>query len=87
MDYCMRRSSKLSHSTLIVWYNLGTRQSGGNLRRKRMAIVIKRSSITPTRAGVVSIHTTTTCVECGRVFDMFNEIDSEEWSFGHDCEA
>jgi hypothetical protein len=28
-----------------------------------------------------------TCVECKRVFDMTNEDDSNEWSFGHDCEA
>jgi len=27
------------------------------------------------------------CPECSRVFDMFNEKDVEEWSFGHDCEA
>ena len=26
------------------------------------------------------------CVECGRVFDMLNDIDVDEWSFGHDCE-
>jgi len=51
-----------------------------------MAIVIKRRAEL-VRPGVVSIHTTTTCVECGRVFDIFNERDSEEWAFGHDCEA
>jgi hypothetical protein len=28
-----------------------------------------------------------TCVECERVFDMTNTVDSNEWSFGHDCEA
>ena len=27
------------------------------------------------------------CAECGRVFDMFDAIDAEEWSTGHDCEA
>lgn len=27
------------------------------------------------------------CVECERVFDFHNEVDLEEWSFGHDCEA
>ncbi len=27
------------------------------------------------------------CVECGRVFDLFNPTDSEEWSAGHDCIA
>ena len=28
-----------------------------------------------------------TCVECNRTFDMTNEIESNEWSFGHDCEV
>lgn len=28
-----------------------------------------------------------TCPECGRVFDLFNEIDSAEYAYGHDCEA
>ena len=28
----------------------------------------------------------TTCAECGRVFDMFDATDAEEWSTGHDCE-
>ena len=27
------------------------------------------------------------CPECNRVFDMFNDLDVEEWSFGHDCEV
>ena len=27
------------------------------------------------------------CVECERVFNMFNEVDVEEWHFGHDCEV
>lgn len=27
------------------------------------------------------------CVECGRVFDLLDEIDSEEWAYGHDCEG
>ena len=27
------------------------------------------------------------CQECGRVFDMFDEIDIEEWNYGHDCES
>lgn len=26
------------------------------------------------------------CPECGRVFDLTNEIDADEWSYGHDCE-
>lgn len=27
-----------------------------------------------------------TCPECGRVFDLTDEDDATEWSFGHDCE-
>lgn len=27
-----------------------------------------------------------TCVECGRVFDLSDENDAEEWAYGHDCE-
>lgn len=27
------------------------------------------------------------CVECGRVFDLFNSTDAAEWSAGHDCIA
>lgn len=28
----------------------------------------------------------TKCVECERVFDLFDETDAEEWAYGHDCE-
>ena len=27
------------------------------------------------------------CRECGRIFDLLDETDAEEWGFGHDCEA
>ena len=27
------------------------------------------------------------CVECGRVFDMFDMVDNDEWWSGHDCEV
>lgn len=33
--------------------------------------------------------TTTTvrrCIECERLFDLANEIDAEEFAYGHDCE-
>jgi len=26
------------------------------------------------------------CPECGRRFDLTDEVDSEEWATGHDCE-
>ena len=27
------------------------------------------------------------CLECNRVFDLFDETDAEEWAYGHDCES
>ena len=33
------------------------------------------------------METKQACVECDRVFDMFNEEDAEEWFYGHDCES
>jgi hypothetical protein len=35
----------------------------------------------------VNIRTETKCVECGRVFDLLDENDADEWAYGHDCEA
>ena len=32
------------------------------------------------------LQTKTKCVECGRIFDLTNEVDAEEWAYGHDCE-
>jgi len=28
-----------------------------------------------------------TCRECGRHFDLLDEDESAEWTYGHDCEA
>ncbi len=28
-----------------------------------------------------------TCKECGRVFDLTDAVDADEWAYGHDCEA
>ena len=27
------------------------------------------------------------CWDCNRIFDPANEIDMEEWYYGHDCEV
>jgi hypothetical protein len=35
----------------------------------------------------MKIATSITCVECDRVFDMYNKRDSVEWAYGHDCES
>lgn len=29
---------------------------------------------------------TAQCVECDRIFDLTDEDDAAEWSYGHDCE-
>lgn len=34
----------------------------------------------------MKIPTKTKCPECERVFDLLNEVDAEEWHYGHDCE-
>jgi hypothetical protein len=28
-----------------------------------------------------------TCIECNRVFNLYNVDDAEEWYAGHDCEV
>lgn len=33
-----------------------------------------------------SIRTKAQCPECYRIFDLFDEVDAEEWAYGHDCE-
>ncbi len=33
------------------------------------------------------IQTKAKCQECGRIFDLTNEVDAEEWAYGHDCEV
>jgi hypothetical protein len=30
---------------------------------------------------------TAKCPECGRVFDLLDEDDANEWAYGHDCEV
>jgi hypothetical protein len=32
------------------------------------------------------MRTKVKCPECGRVFDLTDETDAEEWAYGHDCE-
>jgi hypothetical protein len=27
------------------------------------------------------------CVECGRLFDLSQDLDAQEWAYGHDCEV
>lgn len=34
----------------------------------------------------ITVQTNAKCQECGRVFDLMNESDAEEWYYGHDCE-
>ena len=34
----------------------------------------------------MNIQTKAKCSECGRVFDLFDEVDASEYFEGHDCE-
>ncbi len=35
----------------------------------------------------MNIVTSVVCQECDRVFDLLDEDDANEWSYGHDCEV
>jgi hypothetical protein len=35
----------------------------------------------------MKISTKARCVECNRVFDLLDDNDSNEWTYGHDCEV
>ena len=35
----------------------------------------------------MKIHTKARCPECSRVFDLLDDNDCQEWSYGHDCEV
>jgi hypothetical protein len=39
-----------------------------------------------TREGREQLPTRARCPECHRVFDLLDEVDAEEWAYGHDCE-
>ncbi len=36
---------------------------------------------------ILSITTNAQCYECGRIFDLLQEDQAEEWFYGHDCEV
>lgn len=46
-----------------------------------------RSQTFAHRRGEPCPATNRMCPECGRVFDLLDEIDADEWAFGHDCEV
>lgn len=35
----------------------------------------------------IIVYTKNKCRECGRVFDLLNKTEADEWAYGHDCEA
>jgi hypothetical protein len=37
-------------------------------------------------SGASLMRGNATCRECGRVFDLTDEVDVDEWFYGHDCE-
>lgn len=38
-------------------------------------------------ARVRAARSAVVCPECKRAFDLFNETDTQEWYYGHDCEV
>lgn len=35
----------------------------------------------------MKISTLAKCPECSRVFNLLDDTDCQEWSYGHDCEV
>lgn len=35
----------------------------------------------------MKVSTKAKCIECDRVFDLLNQLDADEWAYGHDCEC
>jgi DNA-directed RNA polymerase subunit RPC12/RpoP len=35
----------------------------------------------------MELKTKAKCVECGRIFDLLDEDDANEYYYGHDCEV
>lgn len=35
----------------------------------------------------MKIVTRAKCGECGRIFDLLDDVDAQEWAYGHDCEC
>ena len=35
----------------------------------------------------MEVMTKAKCRECDRVFNLLDEVDAEEWYYGHDCES
>lgn len=47
----------------------------------------KRGTLMATDLEMILGALNARCVECGRVFDLLNETDADEWAYGHDCET
>lgn len=71
----------------VVGCLCGTLMGSGSTRQKRGPLMAEIKIATIGDAGTVYVPTAFTCVECSRVFDMFDETDAEEWHYGHDCEV
>ena len=37
--------------------------------------------------SILKVQTTARCRECSRVFDLLDEMQAQEWDYGHDCEV
>jgi len=72
---------------LIAWEpTRGERRLWGRARVEFASgarATIPTDRVTPVKSVVLP----TTCTECGRVFDLTDRRDAEEWHYGHDCES
>jgi hypothetical protein len=53
-----------------------------NYQRRVMQVLNEIAGIKNTDVKFLKV-----CDECGRVFDMLDEDESQEWFYGHDCEV
>jgi hypothetical protein len=53
----------------------------------RDVIECDRSSSERTKKMTITGAFYRTCPECERSFDLLDEVDAEEYAYGHDCEV
>ena len=53
----------------------------------RAGRTVSRLEVTMDMMKMIIEQSNRVCIECSRVFDMYNEEDAEEWAYGHDCEV
>jgi hypothetical protein len=80
-------SGHLAPARLLAWEpKRGERRLWGRARvefASGKAATVTTDRVTPVKMDIAP----TRCAECGRVFDLSDRTDAEEWHYGHDCEA